>query len=1284
MEGENMQSNSGELENLHLDGLQDFSCGVCVIDIRNSLSIIFANQAFYQTLNTNAEEMRLRYGDCLETLLSGKNIRQINKHLKEKKSFEMEVCVKNSIFIQCMFNCAHIKEKSLVYMICFDMTAYKQKSEKFDSLVSKLDYIYSKIKCDVFEYEKETSVVSVSSSKVFFDEPSEGLKVPDYFFNTYTIMDKYIKDINQCFQLIKNGDENATCEFKLQLNEKGEKWIRIILDTKSTEPGHVLCVLIDISAEKEATTKYFQEMLFYHAILSDRDAYGHFDITDDRVLIMGGLWNLYNEVIKRKTYSEIFNEFIDKVVHVDDRQHYKETMRCDTIIDSYNKGIMHMGCEFRRIVTQNKMVWMKISIHIIKNPLNQHIMALMYIKNIDHEKKRLLELTFRDENDALTGIYNKKALDLKVKEYILLRNIRKNNILVIVDIDDLKIINKRHGFTTGDNILKSIADNFVKTFNKDDIIGRFGGDEFLLLLKDSEDTEAVIEKIEAVEKKVQKQFKVMVTFCMGVTIVDGVDSYEYAFQKVVSALMEAKNKGRNKTFVYKKELLDKNFKYIQERNLKEYEDTFLKQSNVNLFQDKIDEVMGLEGEIAYIVDPNSLNLLCGNQVFYDRLGKSSAQCIGKKCYELMHKRNTPCPFCKKENWSDEKFFMYRDFNKVLEQEFLIKNKLIMLQNRTLLLAIAVDLSNKTIVDSIDHGTTENNHLLNGIEGMQESSSLEEAFTSALETIFDFFRARSVRFWNWNKEEDGFYLNRKWSYPQGSCYYTKQECQHISDWLKRQTNKKKLVRIESQEFMLCESAEVYQSMKRNNVENQVWYILSDGDEMIGFIEIDSVSINYQNDTFLKSFINFLESEWRKRKNFDEIIYNNYYDKLTGLKNRNSYDEFIRHYDKEKIENLSVIFMNLNQMTEINNENGTMYGDNVIIEFSKIIAMVCKNAYIFRLNGDEFMIVNFDVEIQDVEKQVKRIEEMIRERVTFTASIGYSWDNIEKDFNKQVTIATQTMEIHKQGYYDSLENKGDNHHEELSMLINCIENHEFQVFLQAKVNSQTGIIFGAEALIRFIHKDFGVITPGKFIPLVEKRNMIRYIDLFVFEEVCKCLDKWKKEGLFCPVISLNFSRKTLLEDHLIDIMNETVNKYHIDKKNIEIEITEGDAEVGATVVYQIVSGIRKAGYFVSLDDFGTNYTNLNILSELDFDTLKLDRSLIYSLDIQKKNRIILKSILQMCKQLGVEVVAEGVETLEQKDILTDLGCIYIQGYLYSKPIPIVDFEEQFIHQYKKVIC
>lgn len=248
--------------------------------------------------------------------------------------------------------------------------------------------------------------------------------------------------------------------------------------------------------------------------------------------------------------------------------------------------------------------------------------------------------------------------------------------------------------------------------------------------------------------------------------------------------------------------------------------------------------------------------------------------------------------------------------------------------------------------------------------------------------------------------------------------------------------------------------------------------------------------------------------------------------------------------------------------------------------------------------------------------------------------------------------------------------------LSELISSLENREFEVYLQPKVELAHGNVIGAEALIRYRHKELGIIGPDKFIDTLERNNLIRYIDLFVFEEVCRLLSQWRHAGLMTPIISLNFSRLTLLERDILSTMEKIISRYDIPRKFIEIEITESMANIGKSILYQVAGELYDAGFNISLDDFGTKYTNLSILADIDFSMLKLDKSLIETLVDQNNNQIILKNIIYMCKDLGIDVIAEGVETQDQAQVLQDLKCKLGQGYLFGKPMPIQVFNDKYI--------
>lgn len=228
-----------------------------------------------------------------------------------------------------------------------------------------------------------------------------------------------------------------------------------------------------------------------------------------------------------------------------------------------------------------------------------------------------------------------------------------------------------------------------------------------------------------------------------------------------------------------------------------------------------------------------------------------------------------------------------------------------------------------------------------------------------------------------------------------------------------------------------------------------------------------------------------------------------------------------------------------------------------------------------------------------------------------------------------------------------------------------------YYQPKFNHSTGRIIGAEALMRWVHPEYGMQSPVNFIPVLEKHNLIYRADLFLFECICKFLH-------LCPVkfripISFNVSRYDLFQKNYIDDLETIRDKYKIPVEYLQAEITESSAIGGLQLIKDAIQKFHDLGYLVAMDDFGSGYSSLSILKSLPVDILKLDLRFLMDEGIDGRGGIILNSTIQMAKWLETVVIAEGVETIEQADFLKSIGCNYIQGYLYSKPVSENDFRE-----------
>ena len=239
--------------------------------------------------------------------------------------------------------------------------------------------------------------------------------------------------------------------------------------------------------------------------------------------------------------------------------------------------------------------------------------------------------------------------------------------------------------------------------------------------------------------------------------------------------------------------------------------------------------------------------------------------------------------------------------------------------------------------------------------------------------------------------------------------------------------------------------------------------------------------------------------------------------------------------------------------------------------------------------------------------------------------------------------------------------------------AIQNKEFTLYLQPKYNIEKGTIIGAEALVRWISLENGFISPGDFIPLFENNGFVYEVDKFIWEESCRYLRKWLDEGREVHPISVNVSRIDLYDPKLVQHLVDLREKYQLPSQYLELEITESAYTEDPEQIITITRQLREAGFVILMDDFGTGYSSLNMLKDIQIDVLKLDMGFLKSSDYSAKGGNILTAILKMAESLKMQTIAEGVETKEQVEFLKSIGCRYVQGFYYSKPLPVGEFEK-----------
>lgn len=239
--------------------------------------------------------------------------------------------------------------------------------------------------------------------------------------------------------------------------------------------------------------------------------------------------------------------------------------------------------------------------------------------------------------------------------------------------------------------------------------------------------------------------------------------------------------------------------------------------------------------------------------------------------------------------------------------------------------------------------------------------------------------------------------------------------------------------------------------------------------------------------------------------------------------------------------------------------------------------------------------------------------------------------------------------------------------------ALDEEEFVLYLQPKYSLQDNRICGAEVLVRWAKPEGGMISPGEFIPIFERNGFITKLDYYVWEKTCKLLAGWIAEGKKPSPVSVNISRVSLYNPRLVEAICGLTDRYHIPRELLELELTESAYTTNPKAIKETMERLQKEGFSILMDDFGSGYSSLNVLKDIAVDVLKIDMKFLSDTDQEGRSQNILASVVRMAKWLNLPVIAEGVERREQVDFLHSVGCEYVQGFYFARPMPVSDYEK-----------
>jgi diguanylate cyclase (GGDEF)-like protein/PAS domain S-box-containing protein len=459
-----------------------------------------------------------------------------------------------------------------------------------------------------------------------------------------------------------------------------------------------------------------------------------------------------------------------------------------------------------------------------------------------------------------------------------------------------------------------------------------------------------------------------------------------------------------------------------------------------------------------------------------------------------------------------------------------------------------------------------------------------------------------------------------------------------------------------------------------------------------VHIKTVPIVIHNE--IKGLYVILKDLSEKVKNMEMIKFMAFHDQLTGLLNRRALLEQLNdqiHLPENIVKGFALISIDLDRFKFLNDTLGHLTGDEILKKVAdRLSQFQSDTCYIYRLGGDEFTVLLLAANRERASSFVRKVFSVFSQsfylntqEYYISPSIGISLypddgndaEMLIKNADEALYRVKERGKAHFQFYRTDMNSTFTNVVTLETHLRKAIEKDELSLFYQPQINIATGEVNSFEALLRWKDSEFGFISPNVFIPLAEDTGLIIPIGYWVIEKACQQIHTWNTLGYMNIRVAINISPKQFLHLNLVPFIQSMIQTYGIQASSLGIEITEGAMQDTKETI-PILKRMKELGISISVDDFGTGYSSLSYLKQFPIDGLKIDQSFIKDILLDQKDAAIIRSIIHLGQSLGLEVIAEGVEDQQQVEFLAKAKCDKIQGYFYSKPLPVEELEKKFL--------
>ncbi len=673
-------------------------------------------------------------------------------------------------------------------------------------------------------------------------------------------------------------------------------------------------------------------------------------------------------------------------------------------------------------------------------------------------------------------------------------------------------------------------------------------------------------------------------------------------------------------------------------------------------------------DLVYLSDIETYELYYINKKAIDEFSKTNKDFVwqGRKCYEVLQNKTEPCEFCTNNLLNIKDYYSWSYFNPVTNRHYSLRDKLVELNGKLVRIEIATDTTKQFLLNQdLSKKLIEQQTLTACIQTLHAASDTQSSILKLLEILGKYYNAE--RCYIFTISEDFKKVTNEFEWTDGIATPSKEDLTNVDiapfkRWVEIFRYTDELIVSNAQKENLP-SAEI-KMLNKYITQNLIAVPLRDfkGD-LFGFIGVDNPKLFKKETAIFKDLSLFISNFFDKNLLLSKLNRLSFYDTFTGLRNRNSYLDFMNSFNDNPPETLGVIVLDIKSLRIINDLKGYSYGDKIILRLCHLLTHYF-GENIYRLGGDEFVVICTNLEEESFEDLVLDFQNAIKDE-EFDLNMGFAFNKKYENFQ----LPEHNAKSLKSGAYSKILLK--NLQEEL-------KNNKFVVYLQPQISLKTKKIVGAEALIRKYDSKGNIKPPFTFLPFYEKEGMISHIDYYVFETICKFLNEIKADGYAQTLrLSINFSRSSLTDAGMVGRLINLCNYYNVSPTNFVIEITETVAGIDDTNLINLVNEFNAAGFLVSLDDFGAGYSNLSIITKAQFDEIKIDKTIIDSFQENEKSKTLTRWAIDLCKTLkNVESVAEGIETEYQYENLKKIGCDIGQGYYFAKPMSMQEFKSKYI--------